>query len=192
MYLLLYIILLIYNNSVKVEKKVWPRYKTEILDEFTLLLEKIVLNIVHTADKNKKEYIIGGGLAIEFFNGRLSRNHHDIDFNTRRSDTEWWVNWFKGQGYNVVKKKNSEAKEIYEIKGSHGELLVDYWPIDNYEKWADMDEKKVTYKKTVICIEDPNRVLDSKIRHGREYRQGRLRIQDVHDFASMKRTPPLH
>jgi len=115
-------------------QKVWPRYETTTIDEFTLLLEETALKIAKVAEENKKRYVIGSGLAIAFFKGKLSRNHHDVDFHPLRSDAEWWVKWFKGQGYEVVEKQDDEAGKVYEIKESDGELLVDLWPIDREEE----------------------------------------------------------
>jgi len=175
---------------MQAEEKVWPRYKTNTIDEFTLLLEKLALEIADAAKKNNKKYVIGSGFAIEFFNGQLSRNHHDIDFHPLRSDTEWWVKWFKDQGYKVIEKQNDEAGKVHEVKGSGGELLVDLYPIDKEEEWKNMNMEKVDYKGTTICIESPNRVLDSKIRYARKHCQGKLRVQDLHDFTSLGKTPP--
>ena len=170
-------------------QKAWPRYKTNTIDDFTLLLERIALEIADAAKKNNKKYMIGSGFAIEFFNGQLSRNHHDVDFHPLRSDAEWWVKWFKNQGYKVVEKQDDEAGKVYEVKGGDRELLVDLWPISE-EEWKNMNMKKVNYKGVVICIEDPNRVLDSKVRYARKHCQGKLRVQNLHDFASLGKTPP--
>ncbi len=175
---------------MEMEEEVWPRYETNDIDEFTLLLERVALKIAEVAKKNDKKYMIGSGLAIEFSKGELSRNHHDIDFHPPRSDAEWWVEWFKSQGYETKEKHDDEAGKVYEVRKTSGELLVDLWPIDKDKEWDDMNMKKITYKNTVICIENPNRVLDSKIRYAREHCQGKLRRQDFHDFASLGKTPP--
>ena len=175
---------------MKIDKKVWPRYKTEVIDEFTFLLEKIALKIARAAKKNKMKYAIGSGLAIEFFKGRLSRNHHDVDFHPLISDAKWWAEWFRNHGYKVIEKQDGEGNKVYEIKGEEGEVLVDLWPI-NKREWKDMNVKKVNYKGVIVCIEEPDRVLRSKVRYAREHCQGKLRVQDLHDFTSLGKTPPL-
>ena len=48
------------------DEEIWPRYKTDIIDEFTLQLKKIALAIADVAKKNNKKYAIGSGLAITF------------------------------------------------------------------------------------------------------------------------------
>ena len=48
--------------------------------------------------------------------------------------------------------------------------------------------KKVNYKGITICVEDPNRVLNPKIRYAQEHCQGKLRVQDLHDFTSLGKT----
>lgn len=174
---------------MRATQHVWPRYKTNVIDKFTFLLEKIAIKIAKAAKKNNKKYMIVGGFAIEFFNGCISRNHHDVDFHPLRSDVAWWIEWFRNQNYTVEEKYDKKAGKVYEVKGDGGELLVDLWPIDEDKVWEDANAKTVNYKGTSISIEDPNTVLKSKVRHARKFCRGKLRVQDIHDFSTMGGNP---
>jgi|GEM_PF-2014490 len=170
-------------------QRAWPRYKTNIIDSFTLQLENLALNIARHAHKHNRKYVIGSGLAIDFYLGRISRNHYDIDFHPLFNDVGWWLEWFRSQGYTVIEREEKKVGLVYEIKSVNNELLVDFWPIAKDVVWKDENVKTVIYKNTPLIIEDPNTVLASKIKYANEHYKGRLRVQDLHDFSLMGQDP---
>jgi len=165
-----------------------------IINKHTKQLEKLALEITRAAEENKKDYFIGGGLAIDFFYGKLSRNHHDIDFHPMLKDELWWVQWFTDQGYNVKNRADPQFPETWNIFNSHTKFVVDMWPfrlengillINNGGKYIDAKRHweeitSVVYKNITIRIENPQRVLEQKTRHAKQSQK--YRPVDVHDF----------
>lgn len=164
-------------------------------------LEELVMEIAKAANKNKKDYFIGGGLAIDFFYGKLSRNHHDIDFHPMLKDGLWWVQWFTDRGYNVKNRADPQFPETWNIFNSHGEFIVDMWPfllengvllINNEGKYIESNRhwkeiKSVVYKKINIRVENPQRVLEQKTRHTKQGQN--YRPIDLHDFKLLGKNP---
>ena len=163
----------------------WNRYETDKIDEFTLSLESLALKIAKAAKENSKKYVFSGGMAIEFYVGRITRNHHDVDFHPLRKDVAWWKEWFENSGYTVNKKHDKEAGEVFEVKGIKGELVVDMWPTPLGEDRGEV--KIVNYKGVDVCISDPAKVLNEKVRNAKIGKS--LRRQDLHDFALLGRVP---
>lgn len=164
------------------------------IDQYTDRIVNLALQIAKVAEENNKEYFIGGGLAIDFFLGKISRNHHDIDFHPMLKDSLWWMNWFKEQGYNVWGPADQQFKETYKVSDDDGEEIVDMWPlklkkgillimyngeyVDSWRKW---DETKIVQFKGInVRVENPERVLEQKQRHSEQNKE--VRKQDQHDF----------
>lgn len=110
------------------------------IDQWTLMLEALLLRIAETAQKHQKRYYIGGGFAIDLTFGGLSRPHGDVDLYPLEEDTQWWKDWFRSQGYLLYKEKDMVnlpnafsiltedqvyVAEIYPIAiGSSGEISM--------------------------------------------------------------------
>ncbi len=156
----------------------WSRYKTNTIDEFTLSLETLALEIAKIAEQNSKKYMIGGGWALELTLGKITRNHHDIDFFPLKDDVVWWRNWFESQG---LKTKDEQTNEglIIKVLGNKKETLVDMVPSDLGNVMS------VIYKGIKIFIDDPQKILDEKLRNAKEGKP--LRRQDLHDISIMGR-----
>lgn len=174
---------------------------TDKIDEYTKRLVDLAGEIAKAAAEHQKEYFIGGGLAIDLSVGRITRNHHDIDFHPMLEDAGWWVAWFKQRGYRVRKRADPNFPETFKVKDSRGEPILDMWPFKlangklliNYKgNYADggrhwQEVRAVDYNGITFKIENPQRVLDQKLRH---VRQGqKLRPPDLHDFRLLGREP---
>lgn len=167
------------------------------MNEYTKHLESLIIEIARAAQENKKDYFIGGGFAIDIPLGKLSRDHHDIDFHPMLSDADWWVAWFNNKGYKIENRNDPKFPETWNVFDSEGEAIVDMWPFKHVDKdllinfngeYVDggrhyEEIRTVKYKDVDIKIENPQRVLEQKTRHvkqGQEYRP-----QDIHDFNLM-------
>jgi len=171
------------------------------INEYTRQLEGLVMKIARAAKENKKEYLIGGGLAIDLSLGKISRNHHDIDFHPMLDDYSWWIKWFKDRGYKVRNRRDHKFPETWWVYNSNEEAIVDMWPfqlkngillINQEGKYLDAgrhweETKLINYKNIDIRIENPLRVLEQKTRHvsqGQKYRP-----VDIHDFKLLGKEP---
>jgi len=171
------------------------------INEYTWQLEALLLKIAEAASDNKKEYFIGEGFAIDIFLGKISRNHHDIDFHPMLEDSLWWLEWFKKLGYKVRNRQDAKFPETWNVYNSEGEAIVDMWPfrlenglllINHEGKYSDggrhWEEMNLTnYRGVKIKIENPERVLEQKSRnakHGQNYRP-----KDLHDFRLLGKEP---
>lgn len=171
------------------------------IDEYTKGLVDLAVEIARAAAENQKEYFIGGGLAIDLSVGRITRNHHDIDFHPMLEDASWWVAWFKQRGCRVGKGDDLNFPETFKVKDYRGEEILDMWPfkleegkllikyrgsyVDSGRHWQEV--RSVDYNGINFRIENPQRVLDQKLRH---VRQGqKLRPSDLHDFKLLGREP---
>lgn len=171
------------------------------IDQYTRHLEILLMKIAQSAKENGKDYFIGGGLAIDLSLGKMSRNHHDIDFHPMLEDASWWIKWFKDKGYEVKNRQDPEFPETWNVFNSNNEAIIDMWPLrlesetslinhngeytDSGRHWE--ETKLVKYKDVDIKIENPERVLEQKTRHvkqGQEYR-----LVDLHDFKLLGREP---
>ncbi len=174
------------------DEKDW--YTESEIDEYTIKLTDLALEITRAAEDNNKSYFIGSGLAIDFSVGKITRNHHDIDFDPMLEDIPWWIEWFKAQGYEVQEGKDKKFLETWRIFDESGEAIVDMWPfklegeallvnmngqyVDSGRHWN--ETRIVTFKGTDVRIENPERVLEQKLRHTLKNKQ--IRKQDAHDF----------
>lgn len=174
-----------------------------LINTYTKKLVELTLEIAKAANKYHKNYFIGGGLAIDFFVGKITRNHHDIDFFPMFKDILWWRKWFEKQGYIVEDKIISQFNEIYKILDKDKKEIIDIWPfklvrdkiiikfndiyVDFNKHWLEI--KIVKYRGISVNIEDPNRVLDQKLRHFQLLQGQKLRTKDLHDFELLGRNP---
>ncbi|HCM37213.1 MAG: hypothetical protein UV61_C0001G0022 [Candidatus Gottesmanbacteria bacterium GW2011_GWB1_43_11] len=171
------------------------------VNKYTRQLEDLALRIAKAAKESKKDYFIGGGLAIDFFYGQITRNHHDIDFHPILEDTVWWIEWFKSRGYKVTNRLDPKFPETWRVYNFEGEAIIDMWPLQqengvlliNCEgKYVDAgrywkETKLVDYKKVDIRIENPQRVLEQKTRHASQSQK--YRRVDLHDFKLLGKEP---
>lgn len=106
-----------------------------MLDVKTLLLEDLMLRIAAAAQESHKTYYFGGGIAVDLSFGGLSRPHEDIDFYPQETDTVWWKDWFRAQGYIVSKDTDMEPlpnafSVIRDVAGSKRDTyLADVYPV---------------------------------------------------------------
>lgn len=169
------------------------------INKHTKQLEELVLEMARVAEEKQKAYFIGGGLAIDFSCGKISRNHHDIDFHPMLEDSSWWIQWFKDKGYTVKNRSDEQFPETWWVFNSCGKFMVDIWPfrlesgalfINQKGKYVDAERhraesKLVDFKHVIIKIENPYRVLEQKTRHagqGHKYRP-----IDIHDLRLLGR-----
>lgn len=169
------------------------------INKHTKQLEDLVVGIAGAAKESKKDYFIGGGLAIDFSVGTMTRNHHDIDFHPMLEDAPWWIRWFEHKGYTVKNRPDKQFPETWWVFDSVGEFMVDMWPfrlehgvlrINNEGKYVDAgryweETMLADYKHESVRIENPQRVLEQKTRHagkGQKYRS-----VDLHDFRLLEK-----
>jgi len=174
------------------------------INQHTRQLERLTIEIVQMAEENKKEYFIGGGLAIDFFCGKISRNHHDIDFHPMLEDSEWWIRQFQEKGYVIKNRSDEQFPETWWVFHSNGKFMIDMWPfrlnngvlfINKQGKYVDsgrhwLETKVINVKHVKIRVENPYRVLEQKTRHvcqGQAYRS-----VDIHDFKLLGRSPRIN
>lgn len=176
------------------------RYKKgSEIDSFTKSLFKLVLEIAKAAELNSKDYFFGGGMAIDLHFGKITRNHHDIDFHPILKDYSWWKQWFIKKGYSIEEPASEDFPETSHVIDNEGNMLVDLWPMrlvsnrlkikhkgsysDAGRHWNEI--QTVKFMGNNIKIENPERVLDQKKRHfksGEEFRE-----QDKHDYELLGR-----
>ncbi|QQS38516.1 hypothetical protein IPM62_03985 [Candidatus Woesebacteria bacterium] len=168
--------------------------KNTKIDTYTFSLFELAKKISKTAENYTKEYFIGGGLAIDLYVGKVTRNHHDIDFHPMLDDYEWWKSWFVENGYKIDEPASDSYPETCKVLDKDCQEIVDMWPfkltngvleinkegkyVDAHRKWY--ENETVEFEGIKIRIENPLRVLDQKKRHFKEGQD--LRIQDKHDF----------
>lgn len=174
-----------------------------VINEYTTKLVDLALDIAKVAKELDKDYFFGGGLAIDFYVGKITRNHHDIDFHPMLENSSWWESWFTKKGYKIKKVADPKFTETYQVKNSRGEAIIDVWPlklkngklmikyqgkyVDSGRFWKEV--KTITFEGTDIKIENPQRVLDQKLRHFKEGQK--FRSQDSHDFKLLGRSLKL-
>lgn len=171
-----------------------------ILSEYTNKLIDLAVKMAKVAAENDKQYFIGGGLAIDLSIGRITRDHHDIDFHPMLVDGLWWKEWFEGQGYVVKDQVDLNFTEVFKVKDKDDNSIVDMWPfkldkgtllikykgkyVDAGRHWEEI--RMVVFRGTRIYIENPERVLEQKIRH--EKMGQAFRPEDRHDFRLLGRS----
>jgi hypothetical protein len=174
-----------------------------VINEYTNKLVDLALEIATTAKEMNKDYFFGGGLVIDFYVGKITRNHHDIDFHPMLEDSSWWERWFTKKEYEIKKVADPKFTETYQVKNTRGEAIVDVWPLkldhgklmikyqgkysDSGRYWKEIET--TTFKGVDIKIENPQRVLDQKLRHFKEGQK--FRFQDSHDFKLLGRAIKL-
>lgn len=165
------------------------------LNELTQDLVKLLVDVAKSAEENQKDYFIGGGFAIDLSLGRITRQHHDIDFHPMLEDSEWWQEWFGTRGYKILKREGEDFPEVWKVFGRNGKELVDMWPFKSESgkllikykgNYVDSERqigelRTVDFQGTRVKIENPIRVLEQKLRHVK--RGSKLRPQDKHDFS---------
>lgn len=165
------------------------------ITEYTHNLVNLALDIAQAG----KPYFFGGGFAVDFSVGKITRNHHDIDFHPRVEDIDWWLKWFQDKGYTTRKFDWKGFEEVYKVE--QGDDIVDLWPFkleDNklmikrdgeyVETERRFDEvRTVKFQGIDVCIENPLRVLEQKQRHADKGED--MRPQDEHDFALLGKQP---
>lgn len=165
------------------------------IDVYTHSLFDLVLQIAQTAQKYDKQYFIGGGVAIDLSLGKITRNHHDIDFHPLLEDFDWWKRWFKKQGYTTEEPADEDFEETCHVLNLNGDNVVDLWPMklingkafckykgkytNTSRYWH--ETRLVVFENTKINVENPKRILEQKIRQAKKGKQ--LRPQDLHDFT---------
>jgi hypothetical protein len=171
------------------------------INKHTTQLEVMAMEIARSAKENHKEYFFGGGLAIDFFCGQITRNHHDLDFHPMLEDTDWWVTWFTSKGNKVINRNDIKFPETWWVYDANGKFSVDMWPfrlengvlfinqngkyIVTERHWE--ETKLVEYKRVKIRIENPQRVLEQKKRFVGKNKK--YRSVDLHDFKILKKKP---
>jgi len=178
--------------------------KNEDITDYTNGLVSLAILIAETAQKNNKDYFIGGGFAIDFTIGEITRNHHDIDFHPLLDDYDWWKTWFLNKGYKIKEPAAAAYPETCRVKNQNNDSIVDMWPFkiqdndllikynsDYINAKRHLTElRKIKYNNTEIWIENPERVLEQKIREAGG--ESNLRPQDIHDFEVMGKYPLQH
>ena len=110
--------------------KDYPITDKEELNRWTALLEEILLRIAQAAQKYKKQYYFGGGIAIELTFGGFTRPHADLDFYPEEEDTAWWQDWFRSQGYITSKDTDMEPlRNAFSVINEAGDYFADVYPI---------------------------------------------------------------
>lgn len=100
------------------------------LDQKTVQLERMLLQIAETAKKCSKQYYFGGGFAIDLTFGGVSRAHGDIDFYPMEEDTQWWKDWFDSQGYIVSKDTDMEnLSNAFSVLNKNNDYFADVYPV---------------------------------------------------------------
>lgn len=177
--------------------------KEASIDESTNKLVTLALEMARSAAASGKRYFMGGGLAIDLSLGKVSRNHHDIDFHPELEDKKWWIEWFEKHGLKVKKIENSRFPETFKVENEAGEQVVDLWPfalkegvllinregkyVDSGKHWH--ETRIVNYEGVDFRVENPQRVLEQKLRHTKEGQP--FREQDRHDFRLMGQEPGI-
>lgn len=169
------------------------RFRKKEIDAYTKRVVALALKIAKVADKEGKDYLIGSGLAIDFHFGKITRNHHDIDFHPMIEDVAWWIKWFEEQGLHVKEGEDKDFPETWQAFNENWEPIVDMWPfklMDNFlfvnfngdyiKDRPNNEAKIVVFENVNIKITDPQRVLDQKWRETQANKQ--IRPQDAHDF----------
>lgn len=170
------------------------------INEYTKRVVKLAMEIGQAAKDNDKEGFIGSGLAIDLSLGRISRDHHDIDFHPMLEDAQWWREWFTEKGYKVVKRKKTDYPDAYKVVDNEGEEVVDLWPIkleeekllinhngefvDSNKRWS--ETRVINYQGVDIRVENPERVLEQKAKDAKNGKP--MRPQDIHDFKLLGRS----
>lgn len=173
------------------------------IDDYTKDLFEILKEIAKTAEINSKKYFIGGGIAIEVFKGKIARNHHDIDFHPLLKDYTWWKDWFVKKGYTIEEPASDDFEETCHVKDINDEDIIDMWPFkvendiclikhngkytNGNRHWNEI--QTVAFDSVNITIENPQRVLEQKLRTAKKAEL--LRPQDNHDFKIMGVDPKL-
>ncbi len=98
------------------------------IDDYTTKLENLAISMTKAANENNKDYFFGGGLAIDFSVGKITRNHHDIDFHPMLGDINWWEKWFTTKGYKLKSPADKRFSETYKVLDEGGNEIVDMWP----------------------------------------------------------------
>ena len=173
------------------------------MDKHTHEIVGLVTEIARAALSSEKQYFIGGGLAIDLSVGKITRNHHDIDFHPMLKDATWWINWFEKRRLLVKKIEGGHFPETYNIFDQGGEMVVALWPmelkegvllinqdgsyVDAGRHWE--ETRVVKYNGVDFNVENPQRVLEQKLRH---VKQGQpFRDQDRHDFKLLGQDPGI-
>ena len=108
----------------------YPTTNKEELDRWTALLELLLLRIAEAAQKYKKQYYFGGGIAIDLNFGGFTRPHADLDFYPREEDTAWWKDWFRSQGYITSKDTDMEPlRNAFSVINESNNYFADVYPI---------------------------------------------------------------
>lgn len=154
------------------------------IDVLTNIIVNLAKQIASTAHQNNKKYFIGGGLAIDFSVGKITRNHHDIDFHPMLTDYTWWQDWFKQKGYEIEIPADDNYPKTCHVVDKKYENIIDLWPlkpklplllincngkyIDSLRVWNEI--RQVNFEGTQIVIENPARVLEQKLRHAKSFK----------------------
>lgn len=172
-------------------------------DNWTLKLEKLLLDIAKSANVVDKRYFIGGGFAIDLTFGELTRPHEDIDFHPEEKDSNWWKDWFKDQGLILSKDPDMEDypnaflptnknkdyfADVYPVKfEANGKISLLYkdgtHSIWKGKSWK--DNKRVNYKGVSIYVENYKTVLKQKKEYAKE-KGIPLSEKHLHDFNLFK------
>jgi hypothetical protein len=178
-----------------------------IIDEWTLQLEKLLLEIATTASTENKQYYFGGGFSVDLSLGKLTRPHEDIDFHPLEKDTEYWKQWFLQRGFLLGQDPDMEKypnaflptnerqdyfADVYPVTiGPNQEVTmvnqdgkIEVWPGKSYG-----NVQRVIYKGVPVFIESPESVLAQKAQYIKD-NGGTLSDKHTHDFEILGKPLP--
>ncbi len=178
------------------------------IDEWTLRIESLILQIAEAAETAGRFYFIGGGFAIDLMYGRLTRSHEDIDFHPMEDDTAWWEHWFVNLGYVVSREPDLEKyPNAFIVRDKQSRYVADVYPVairENSEvsmltkdgdqhvwrgkTWHEV--RHITYRGQSIIVENFQSVLYEKEQHARSH-GGFLEQKHMHDFRLFNQKPTL-
>ena len=167
----------------------------------TQKIKKLALKIAEYASKQKLKYMIGGGVALGLANGKLYRNHSDLDFYPLDKDTYLWKKFFRNLGLTIElpdyfddypyafvaydsSRKSKVVCEVFPIKITSKGTIAVMWRGVGYGDFWDKTKSsisQVTFEGKKIFVESSKTVLTQKLieakKEGKE-----LRKKDLLDF----------
>lgn len=173
----------------------------EVPDDWTLKLEKLLLEVAATAEKEGKKYFLGCGFGLDVLQGRLTRSHEDLDIFPMEEDTQWWKDWFSSRGYIISKEPDmKDFPYAFLLTNQKHDYLVDVYPVkvskdgviivtstNEYKgrlwwQGKNWDEvRKVFYKGIPIYVENPQTIIAQKLGHV-SFHNEPLAGKHLHDF----------
>lgn len=177
-----------------------------VTDEWTLRLEKLLLEIAGNADKAGKRYFLGCGFGLDVLLGRLTRSHEDLDIFPLEEDVGWWQAWFKSKGFIIDKdpdmvpypfafwptnEQHEYFADVYPVKiAEDGEVSVTCTQLDKVRPWWETknwnEVQPVIYKGVQIHVENPRSIIFQKLGHTTFHKE-ELAGKHLHDVELYNR-----